>query len=735
MESLIRDIRYGSRSLRRAKGFSATVILTLSVCLAVNVVIFAIVNSVLLRPLPVPHANAIVLMSNRYPKAGVGDLNTSSPGDYYDRLQKVTAFQEQAMFRFVDQTVNISGVPERTSSMAATPSLFRLLEVHPVLGRTFTESEGEIGGEQEIVLSYGMWRQLYGDDRTVLGRQLQISGRIFTIIGVMPPGFVFINPEVRFWVPLAFTPAEKTIHHSNNWYSIGRLKPGASIQLAQAQIDALNAANLDRFPQMKEALVNAGFHTAVEPLQDILVKDVKSILYLLWGGSVFVLLIGGLNITNLGLARLTLRGREIATRLALGARRMQVIRQFLVEHLLLATASSLAGLVLGTAFLRSLQSVGLGQFPRAHEVTVDRQVVLVAMLMAIVVGALTGVLPLIGLLKSGFNSVLQEDERTATGGRGARRARRTLVIAQIGFAFSLLMSAGLLLTSFRQLLRVDPGFRTDGIVTASLNAPQTKYPSSVQLQALMNRSLDAIRQTPGVLSAGATTTIPLGGHYDDSVIFAEGYVLRPGESVISPRRIVATPGYLETMGISLVRGRYFQERDDQNSPLVVVVDEQLARRFWPGRDPVGQRMYQPNPNNLTKTDEHTNWFRVVGVVRSVRLEDLSGKGDPEGAYYFPFAQDTSNTLYAGHRGCRRQRRAGSDHPGQNGGRRSRTCTLRHQNDGRTKRALAILSQNVTVTGNRFWRSCFVPCCGRYLRRPCLSRHAAETGDWHPRGLR
>lgn len=643
MENLIRDIKHGSRSLLRGKGFASTVMLTLSVCISVNVLIFAIVHSVLLRPLPLPDADAIVLMSNRYPKAGAGNLNTSSSGDYYDRLQRLTVFQEQAMFRFVGQTVRISGIPERTLSMAATPSLFRLLRIQPLLGRTFAESEGEVGGDQKVILSFGMWRQLYGDDRTILGRELWLSGRPFTIVGVMPSGLVFIDPEVSLWVPLAFAPKEKAVHHSNNWYSIGRLKPGVRIEQAQSQIDALNAVNLDRFPQMKEALVNAGFHTAVEPLEDMLVKDVRSILNLLWGGSVFVLLIGVLNVVNLSLARLTLRSHELATRLALGARRAQLIRQFIVENLLLATASGVGGLVLANALLMGLRIIGLNRFPRAYEVTVDGQVVLVTMVVATVVGILIGFVPFIGFLKDGVNNILQGGERTGTASKSAKRVRQSLVVTQISFAFSLLLGAGLLLVSFHQLLRVDPGFRTDGIVTASISVPEAKYRNSIQLQTLMSNSLDAIRQIPGALSAGATTTIPFGGDYNDSVMLAEDYVMKPGESVISPLRIVATPGYLETMGISLVHGRYFQDSDNQNSPLVVIVDERLARRFWPNRDPVGQRMYEPNVASLTKTDEHTRWFRVVGVVRAVRLEDLAGKGNLEGVYYFPYSQDTSNT--------------------------------------------------------------------------------------------
>jgi predicted permease len=222
--------------------------------------------------------------------------------------------------------------------------------------------------------------------------------------------------------------------------------------------------------------------------------------------------------------------------------------------------------------------------------------------------------------------------------------RQGLVVAQIGFAFSLLFGAGLLLASFRQLLDVNPGFRTKGIVTASISAPDTKYKDPVQQEALVNRALLSIRQMPGIVSAGATTTIPLGGNYNNSVIMAEGHVMQAGESVISPNRLAVTPGYLETMGISLLRGRDFQDSDNQNSPRVVIVDQNLAQRFWPNRDPVGQRMYEPGEHAQIISDEHTVWYRVVGVVRSVRLQDLSGTGNPTGTYYFPFAQQASNSF-------------------------------------------------------------------------------------------
>src|SRR5438067_5472475 len=559
MEKLIREMKAATRSLLRTKGYGLTVIITLSACIAVNVAIFAIVNSVLLRPLPFPNAQQIVLMSNRYPKAGVPDQYISSSGDYYDRLKYVTALQDQAEFRFADQTLTINRMPQQAKGMIATPSLFPLLQVQPLLGRAFAKAEGEIGSEQKVILSYGLWQELYAGDRNVLGRDLRLSGLPYNIVGVMPRNFVFIDPEVRLWIPAAFTAEEKTVHHNNDWYNIGRLRPGATIQQAQAQINALNAANLERFPQFKELLTNAGFYTAVEPLQDMLVRDVKRLLYLLWAGAVFVLLIGALNLANLSLARVNLRKKEIATRLALGAGGVRLMSHLLAENTILAAISCAFGVALGAAALRALAVAGLNHFPRAYEVTISGNVIAMAALMAAAAGVLITALSVLGFPKQGLQEVLREDERTGSGSKSTRRVRQGLVVAQIGFAFSLLFGAGLLLASFRQLLEVNPGFRTKGVVTASINVPDNKYGEPVQQEALMSRALESIRHMPGVISAGATTTIPLGGNYNNSVVLAEGHVMQRGESVITPNRLAVSPGYLGTMGIALLRGRDFQD--------------------------------------------------------------------------------------------------------------------------------------------------------------------------------
>jgi predicted permease len=639
MDAFLLDLKYGARSLWRDKGFALTVLLTFSVCIAANTALFAIVNSVLLRPLPVRDANSILLMSNEYPKAGVVGINNSSSGDYYDRLREMTVFESQAVFRPRDQTVDLNGSPQQIRGMLVTPSWFTLLHVSPALGRAFTEDEGETGNDQEVILSQGLWQQLYAGDQAALGRKLRISGRPFTIVGVMPPDFNFIDPEVRLWMPLAFTAEEKTVHHSNNWYDIGRLKPGATLRQAQAQVNALNNENLERFPEFKELLINAGFNTKVTLLQDMLTAGVKRTLYLLWGGAFLVLLIGGLNIANLALARLALRRKELATRIALGAGRAQLMRQLMLENLGLALLGGLGGIALGAGLLRTLNAMGLENFPRAGEVHMSGAVVLVSLALSLAAGLFVGMFPLAGISKIGLNDALHEDSRTGTTGKKSRNVRQLLVAAQIGFAFALLVGAGLLLASFRLLSQVDPGFDPNGVVTATVSLPRTKYSKSELRRDFMNRALPAVRAIPGVTRAGATEVIPLGGNHNDSVIFAEGYQMKPGESLISPLEMSVTPGYFETLGISMMRGRSFDERDNENAPRAVIVDERLAQHFWPDRDPIGRRMYLPSDGkDLLKIDEHTVWLTVVGVARTLRYENLDGSRAPVGAYYFPNSQ-------------------------------------------------------------------------------------------------
>jgi predicted permease len=645
MNAFCHDLKYAVLSLWRAKNFALTVAITFAICIAANTALFAIVNSVVLRPLPVPEANSILLMSNEYPKAGVIGNNSTSSGDYFDRLHEITAFESQAMFHLRDQTLELNGLPQRIHGMVVTPSWFTLLRISPEFGRPFAEEEGNVGREREVILSHGLWQQLYAGDKSALGRELRISGQPFTVVGVMPANFDFIDPGVRLWVPTAFTPEDKNVRHSNNWYYIGRLKPGATLQQAQAQVDALNNENFERFPEVKEILINAGFHTVTKPLQDLVTGGVKRTLYLLWGGALLILLIGGMNIANLALTRLSLRRKEMATRIALGAGATQLMRHLILENLTLALLGGVIGIALGAGVLRTLSLIGLEHLPRAREVHLDAAVILVALGLSLVSGLFVGAFPLVSVSKIGIGEALHETSRTGSTGKRMRKVRQLLVAAQIGFAFALLVGAALFLTSFRRLLQVDPGFKAEGVVTASVALPRSRYTKEEDWRKFMNRALPVVQAIPKVTRAAATDVIPLGGGHDDNVIFAGGYQMKTGESLVSPLSINVTPGYFEAMGISMLHGRTFEDRDNENAPRVVIVDERLAKHFWPDSDPIGRRMYLPsNSKDLMKTDEHTVWLTVVGVARTLRYENLDDSGGTVGAYYFPFTQNPDNNF-------------------------------------------------------------------------------------------
>jgi predicted permease len=647
MDGIRRDLWSAFRMLRRDRAFSATVVLTLALCIGANTALFAVVYNVLLRPLPVPEPDRVLLMSNLYPKAGVTDSSNSGVPDYYDRLRAVPALQEEALLNHSSVAVSQDGLPLRIRVANVTPSYFRVMPVHPELGRVFTEAEGEVGSEKEVLLSHALWRGLFGGDPAAVGRELRLDGQPYTVVGVLPRTVEPLDPGVVAWRPLAFTPEDRSDdrRHSNNYWNVGRLRPGATLEQAQAQVDALNAANLDRFPNFREILQNAGFRTRVVRLQDHLVRHVKPTLYLLWGGALFVLLIGGLNVANLVLVRTRARLKELVTRLALGAGRLQVGRQMVVESLVLTFAAAALGLLLAALALRALGTLDLAELPYGSGIGIDGAVALFVVLLSSAIGVAMGLLPLVGVVSANLTMVLREEGRATTGSRTARALRRGLVVTQVAFTFVLLAGAGLLLASFRRVLDVDPGFVAERVLTASVSLPGTRYPDDDARNAFTEEALRRIRALPGVVSAGATDTIPFGDRHSDSVILAEGYEMKPGESLISPSAVDVTPGYFETMGVRLVRGRFFEASDGPRSRRVVMVDEKLANRFWPGQDPIGRRLYKPNDvNDLLAITDKTAFFTVVGVVRDVRLSDLTEGERTVGTYFFPMAQDTSGVV-------------------------------------------------------------------------------------------
>ncbi len=648
MSSLLRDVHFAVRRMGKDRGFSITAILTLAVCIGANVAVFTVVSSVLLRPLPFPEADRLVLISNQYPNAGIGIMTETSVPFYTERLVELRALEEQALYDLTNSTIEIDTVQQRILEMTATPSLFRVLQSGSEIGRTFVEEDGREGADPTVILSYGLWQQLYGGDRSIVGTQMNRNGRSVTIVGVMPSDFVFIDPEVRLWRSTRFTAEELTglgNRHSNNWTHIGRLRSDASVEVVQAQVDGANAGEIDRYPQFEEILLNVGFHSQVDPLQEVIVRDVRGNLYLLWGGAGFVLLLGLLNLSNLALASATLRIRETGIRLSVGATRGHILRQNVTECIVIATLGGLIALAVAAGILDALSFVGLNELPRADEIQVDGIALSLAVGLSVGAGFVIGLFPAFHVLKVDLARILQEDGRSGTGGPSRSRVRQALVVTQVSITCVLLVGAVVLLISFSNLLDVDPGFDSENVVTASINAPAGRYSGGQELRSLLDRVLDAFRSVPGIHSAGATTVLPFSGSNSNSVIFAEDYVMSPGESLIAPRFAFVTPGYFESMGIGLGEGRYFEAQDTLDAPLVVIIDSRLAGRYWPNDSPVGRRMYQPSDiEDLMEITEDTRWFTVVGVVEPVIFDDLTGDSNEAGAFYFPAAQGTARGM-------------------------------------------------------------------------------------------
>jgi predicted permease len=633
--------------LWKDKAFTVTAAVTLALCIGANTALFSVVHNVLLRPLAVPDSDRIMLTSNSYPKAGADSLGNSGVPDYFDRLRDVSALEEQALLRTRSQTIDQNGSPTRVRMMQVTPSFFRLVRVSPMLGRIFTNDEGEIGQEKKAILSYALWQAGFGGDGQVIGRDVRMDGQPYTIVGVMPRDFSFIERDTMIWVPAAFTPEERSddSRHSNNWMNVGRLRPGATHQQAQSQVDALNAANLKRFPQYAQLLVNAGFNSPVFRLQDFLVRDVKPTLFLMWGGALFVLLIGAVNVANLVLVRSRARVKELATRLALGAGRRRVARQLVTESVLLTLISAVGGLAIGYLALQFLGTLNIQDLPRGDEIRLDGVVVAYTIAVAAVMGIALGLIPVANVVPTNLTLVLREEGRTGTSGRGARTLRRVLVVTQVAFAFVLLIGAGLLLASFRRVLAVDPGYRPEGVLTASIRLPNSRYTDDTALASFGEEALRRVRALPGVTGAATTDWVPLSGDNNDSVILAEGYQMKPGESVITPAMVRVSDGYFESMGATLVRGRFFDRRDGAAALKVIIVDEKLARRFWPDQDPIGRRMYFPTDlDHIVAVTEKTVFYTVVGVIREMKLHDLAEGSKTVGAYYFPQPQSPSRYL-------------------------------------------------------------------------------------------
>jgi len=631
MDTLLQDLKFGVKLLLKEKGFTITALFTLALAIGANSAIFTVVNAVLLQPLPFPDSGRLVTLYNRYPGVGIEKASNGVP-DYLDRRKMTGVFEGVALFDTNGYDVGMTGSPERIPGMYTTPELFRILRVRPVLGRTFTDEEAVLGKDRVVVLSYGLWKQMFGGDPNVLEKSVRLSGVPYRVVGVLPDGFQFVARDVRLWVPFAVTQQQKSedARHSNSWSMVARLKPGVSLAQAQEQIDTLNKRNLERFPRYRKLLENARFGTTVRYVQDERVDDIRSTLYMLQAAVILVLLIGCVNVANLMLVRANVRLKEIAIRFSLGAGRGRLARQLLTESVLLAVAGGVLGTAVALWGVRLLNYLGADELPSAVPIRIDAYVLGYTLLIAVLAGVFFGMVPLLHLFRRDLNAAFRQTERTGTAERPALFTRNLLVVCQVSIAFVLLIGAGLMTLSFSRVLAVHPGFQPQGVVTAGLSLPESRYKDEASLRSFATRLLEDLGSAPGAQAAAITTMLPFGGSRNASAISIVGHTLAPGENPPVPGFNMISPNYFKAMGIPLLQGRAFAESDGESSEHVAIIDEFLARRYWPNRSPLGGQI-------RTGIDSTDAAYTIVGVAGNVKTSDLAEQ-NPGGQVYFSYLQ-------------------------------------------------------------------------------------------------
>ena len=646
MNILLRDLRHALRLLWNEKGFTLTIVFTLAVCVGANATIFSVVHKVLLAPLPYPAPEELVVVTNGYPGAGVPRASNSAP-DYFYRRERIRSFAEVAQYQMTGHTVGEPGSTTRERSMRVTPSFFPLLGATPALGRLFGEDEAEAGNEQKVILSHGYWRDRYAGDPGVVGSELRLDSRAYEIVGVLPEDFVFTTADPpRFFVPISYTPEQRTLEHwhNNNYEMLARLAPGATVEQAEAENAALNEAMVEEWglPGGEQLARDVGFHTMVLPFRDDLVRDIRGSLSLLWAGVAFVLLIGCVNIANLILARSQVRAREMATRMALGAPRLRLVREVLTHALLLAALGGVLGAALAMLGMRALGALGVDQLPRGSEIALDAPVLMFTLGVALLAGLVFGSLPLAQLLRRDLRGILGAESRGGTADRTALKVRSGLVTAQVALAFLLLIGAGLMLASFRAALSVDPGFQPEGVWTGLVSLPSSRYEDGAARIRFIDGLVEEVRAIPGVTSASVTSQVPFGSSNSSSVILPEGYTPPPGESILSPYTTAVGDGYFETMGIPLKEGRTFTMSDGADGSRVVILDEWLANRYFPAADALGRRMVV---GAVPGQETEENLYTVIGVVGSIKLHDLTASpAEHVGGYYVPYRNQPYSSI-------------------------------------------------------------------------------------------
>lgn len=640
--SLLRDARFGARALLRRPGFAAAVILTLALGTGATTAIFSTVNAALLRPLPYREPDRLMLVWESSASRGADAReNVVAPFNFFQWKARSRSFSGLGAMIGASRTLTGEGEPQWLRVGMVTEGFFRTIGVEPVVGRTFTPEEDLPGGPLVVVLGHGLWRSQYGGDPGVVGRRIVLNGFERTVVGVLPAGFEFLEP-MDLWAPAALDPAEGP--RGRFLTVVGRLADGVSEDQAQQEMSAIAAGLAEQEPEF-----NTDWDVNLVPLREHLVGDSRATLLMLLGAVLFVLLIACANVANLFLSRATARQREVAIRAALGADRARLIRQMLTESSLIALAGGALGLAIAWTGTRLLGRLAPESLAFLGTVGLDWRVLLFAAGVTLAVALLTGLAPALALMRPDLRENLQEGGGKSTEGEGRLRLRSLLVVTDVAMAVVLLIGAGLMLRSLELLQRVDLGFDPERLLTFKIGLPEKRYPGGDPKNVFFEQMLEKIEALPGVRSAGAVSTLPLGGLGTGHTIELEGQPPPPpGQEIGADLRFIS-PGYFATMDIPLLQGRDFTDRDRRDAPFVVIVGRQAARTLWPGEDPVGKRI-------------EMDWFEVVdGEDRDLRVKatvvgvvgDIREKGfesEAETMLYWPLRQLPSNPISVAVRG-------------------------------------------------------------------------------------
>ncbi len=635
MEALWQDLKYGARMLAKSPGFTLVAVIALGLGIGANTAIFSVVNAVLIRSLPFRNPDRLVMVwENNRPRGR--DQNVISPANYQDWRDQNTVFDSMAaMF---DSRTNLTGVddPEELATQLVEPNFFDLLGTSAALGRTFNLDEGQPGKDQVVVLSQGLWKRRFGGDPGIVGKAIKLGGRDFTVVGIAPSGLQLIirqgsltGKQAQLWMPLGLSPASR-VRRGRSIMAIARLKPGVTLGQAQAEMDGI-AAHLEQ----QYVDFNTGWGVNLVPLQDQLVGAIRPALLVLLGAVAFVLLIACANVANLLLARAATRQREIAIRTALGAGRGRIVRQLLTESTVLAAFGGLLGLWLAMWGVDLLLALTPKDLTGLKDVGIDYRVLGFTMAVSVLTGVLFGLAPALEASRPNLNESLKEGGRGAVTGGRSHRWRSVFVVVEVALAMVLLIGAGLMIRSFARLQSVDPGFDSKNLLTVRLLLPSSKYGQDSQLLGFFKQLVERLQSLPGVRSAGAISVLPFGSGGAATSIEVEGRPAPPpGQDLVGDVRVV-DGGYFGTMGIPLLQGRTFTERELAQETHVVIINEAMAREFFPGEDPIGKRV-----TIAMKKENVPN--EIIGVVRDVRHKDLETPA--RAMTYWPYPELTYSGL-------------------------------------------------------------------------------------------